>query len=269
MSMLRQLQHEFQDFILRGHDTVTRRIVGDERVTASERLEVYSQAYRLRLLEALESDFVALRAWVGPELFTTIGTAYIDAHPSYHYSLRHFGRHLSEFLNTTAFHVESNPGGDPTPGLLTELAAFDWALIEAFDAADSALVTVADMAGIEPTAWANLQFAPHASLRRLNLNWNAPAIWKAADTGELLPPAQRADPPTLWVIWRQNFNSYFRSLNVDEACALDALMRGESFGAICEDLCEWIDPQNVAAHAAGMLKQWIVDEMIREIKLGR
>ncbi len=52
---------------------------------------------------------------------------------------------------------------------------------------------------------------------------------------------------------------------MDEAFALDALLRGETFGAICEGLTEWIDAQNVAVHAAGLLRQWLTDGLIHEI----
>jgi hypothetical protein len=53
---------------------------------------------------------------------------------------------------------------------------------------------------------------------------------------------------------------------VDEAWALDALIAGQNFADICQGLCEWIDTQHVAAHAAGLLKGWIGDGMIARIE---
>ena len=47
---------------------------------------------------------------------------------------------------------------------------------------------------------------------------------------------------------------------------LDALREGRSFAEICEGLTEWIDARNVALHAAGLLKQWLEDGMINEIR---
>ena len=58
-----------------------------------------------------------------------------------------------------------------------------------------------------------------------------------------------------WVIWRQELKTYFRSLPVDEAWAIDTAVAGGTFTEICEGLTEWIDAQNVAVHAAGLLKQ--------------
>lgn len=259
MSRLRHTQSDFQDYLLRRKGPMAGQIVGNERVDAQTRLEIYANAYRLRLLEALEGDFVALRAQIGPERFEEIGRAYVDAHPSDHFSLRWFGRHMGRFLAETA------PYRDEP--LLAELATFDWALTDSFDAADSPVANVGDMAAIAPDDWARLVFVPHASLQRLNLEWNAPAIWKAADKNGPLPAPEKAEFPVGWAVWRQELQIYFRSLSVDEAFALDALLRGETFGAICEGLTEWIDAQNVAAHAAGLLKQWLTDGMIREIQI--
>ncbi len=257
MNALPRTQGNFQQYLLRREGTIAGEIAGDARLDATERLEIYANAYRLRLIEALEGDFVALKAHVGPERFEEIARAYIDAHPSDHFSLRHFGRHMADFLAATSPYRNEPP--------LAELAAFDWALTDSFDAADSAIATVEDMAKIAPEAWPHLVFVPHASVQRLNLEWNAPTIWKAADKNETLPAPEKALHPISWVMWRQGLQIYFRSLAVDEAFALDALLRGENFGAICEDLTEWVDAQNVALHAAGLLKQWIADGLIQKI----
>lgn len=87
-----------------------------------------------------------------------------------------------------------------------------------------------------------------------------------ATAGQEPPALEQSDYPVAWLVWRQDLLTYFRSLNVDEAWALDALRRGETFAAICEGLTEWIDAQNVAVHAAGLLKQWLIDGLISEIR---
>jgi hypothetical protein len=256
--VLRHLQEGFQYYILHRTGAIQNDIVDTDSVAASERLGIYANAYRLRLLEVLEADFVALCAFLGRDEFNQIGHAYIDAHPSGHFSLRHFGRHLSRFLGASPPYKD-NP-------LLSELATFDWALTEAFDVENSSVATVEEMSAIPPDTWPTARFVPHASFRRLDLRWNAPAIWKAADQRlEILPKPVQADQPVAWVVWRQHLDSYFRSLAVDEAWALDAMARGVSFADLCEGLCEWIDAQNVAVHAAGLLKQWLADGLIKEI----
>ena len=260
MNPLHRTQTEFQNYLLRRDGPIVADVVGDERVDAYGRLDIYADAYRLRLIEALEGDFVALRAYTGAERFDEIARAYIETHPSEHFSLRYYGQRLARFLADTAPY-QNEP-------LLAELAIFDWALTDSFDAADSPVATVDDMARIAPNDWPRLVFVPHASVQRLNLEWNAPILWKAADKDEPLPRPEKMPYPVGWVMWRQELQIYFRSLSVDEAFALDGLLRGENFGALCEGLTEWIDAQNVAVHAAGLLKQWLTDGLIKEIKSG-
>lgn len=260
MNTLRQTQTGFQNYLIGQDSPIAGEIAGDARLPADMRLGIYANAYRLRLIEALEGDFVALRAYTGPERFDEIARAYIETHPSEHFSLRYYGRHMAQFLADTAPY-KNEP-------LLAELASFDWALTDSFDAADSPVATIDDMAQIVPNDWPRLVFVPHASVQRLNLEWNAPILWKAADKEEPLPPPEKAPYLVGWVMWRQDLQIYFRSLSVDEAFALDGLLRGENFGALCEGLTEWIDAQNVAIHAAGLLKQWLTDGLIKEIKTG-
>jgi hypothetical protein len=76
------------------------------------------------------------------------------------------------------------------------------------------------------------------------------------------PPA-RGDVPIPWVIWRkQNRKQYFRSLAPDEAWMLDSAANGASFSELCEGLLTWCEPDQAGGHAAGILKNWIVEEMI-------
>ena len=188
MNPLHRAQTEFQNYLLRRDGPIVADVVGDERVDAHGRLDIYADAYRLRLIEALEGDFVALQAYVGPERFDEIARAYIEAHPSEHFSLRYYGQRLARFLADTAPY-RNEP-------LLAELAIFDWALTDSFDAADSPVATVDNMARIAPNDWPRLVFVPHASVQRLNLEWNAPILWKAADKDEPLPRPEKMPYPS-------------------------------------------------------------------------
>ena len=44
-------------------------------------------------------------------------------------------------------------------------------------------------------------------------------------------------------------------------------LEGQDFGHLCEAVCEWVDPEDAALHAAGMLRTWIVDGLITEVVL--
>jgi len=270
MNPLASLQSDFQSFLLRREEGLLNRVSGTAKVDAQTRVAIYYDAYRLRLLEALDANYPVLHAWIGDDEFEQLGLAYLDTHPSRHFSIRYFGHRLPEFRGTEAY--RDRP-------YLAEMAAFEWALSEAFDAADDDTMRIEDMAGIPPDAWPTMHFRFHASMRRLNLRWNVPAIWnpinrnieseKNGDEPTAEVPAPTAEEyPRSWLIWREELKTYFRSLPVDEAWAIDTAVAGGTFAEICEGLVEWIDAQNVAVHAAGLLKQWITNGLISEIILG-
>ena len=260
MSRLTELETAFQSHILTGDDRIRARIVGTDKVDADTRLGIYANSYRLRLIEALDTDYPGLHTVAGDEEFDRMARAYIDAHPSRYRSLRWFGDRLSDFLRTTA----------PWSGypVFAEMAAFEWAMNDVFDAADSPLASIETMAALPPHAWAEARFTPHASVRRLDLHWNVPTVWKAIDSKTEPPALEEIGQPVARLLWRQQLLTHYRSLEVDEAYTLDALLQGATFAELCEGLIEWVDAQHVAGHAAGLLKQWLSDGLIIETRTG-
>src|SRR5512141_742854 len=121
---LDSLQDCFQAHVLTGKGAILAEISPDVRPSAAARLAIYANGYRLRLLEALSSDFPALHTLVGDELVEQIGRSYIDVHPSTHFSIRYFGQHLSAFLARTVPYAD-------TPAL-SEMAALEWSLSLSF-----------------------------------------------------------------------------------------------------------------------------------------
>jgi hypothetical protein len=293
MSPLLDLQTDFQSYLLHGGERMQGRVTGTVTASASMRLAIYYEAYRLRLIEALESNYPVLHAWIGDKDFEELGLAYLQTHPSRYFSIRYFGHRLPEYLAREQAYRDKP--------YLHEMAALEWAISEAFDAHDSVAVTIDDMAAIPPETWPAMHLQLHASVRRLDLQWNIAAIWKAIkakiaaeesvisshvithdspaiaseqtnqdakeDSSWDIPAPAAGAYPQSWLIWRQHLKTYFRSASVDEGWAIDAALGGGDFANICEGLCEWIDAQNVASHSAGLLKRWVTDGMISGIAL--
>jgi hypothetical protein len=257
MRALRGLQRDLQAFLLGEADAAERHVLGNERLSARERLRVYADAYRIRPRETLADDFKAVRAWLGPARFVELADAYIRRHPSRHYSLRWFGRHFARFLGAA-------PPWRDTP-LLAELAAFEWALGLAFDAPDEPALTRARLVALAPQAWPRLRLRTRACVERLDLQWNAPAIRAAVDADALrLPAPARAGAPVPWVIWRTDAGTCFRSLEADEAPAFDAMRGGATFAEVCATLARTAGAQAGAARAAALLERWLAEGMLRD-----
>ncbi len=257
MPSLRELQQSIQAYVLARGPGAQTEVLASPSVSAETRLEIYANAYRVRLQEALAGDFPALWAMVGAERFAHLAAAYTDAYPSGHFSIRYFGQHLHAFLASSE-DFRNEPW-------VSELAALEWRLGEAFDAAHAPPLTAESLAELAPAAWANIRLALHPSVRRLDLAWNVAEIWQAVDRHET-PGTPLAYPhPLAWLIWRQELKTFFRSLEREEAWALDAVLNGMRFGDLCEGLCRWLPEHEVAQRAAGFLRRWINDQLVTAI----
>jgi hypothetical protein len=253
--LLAPLQQRLQAHLLAGDADIEALIVADDIADASARLDVYAQAYRLRLLDVLRSDYPVLLARIGAAKFAALGRSYIDAHPSDTPSVRWFGRHLAEHLRIA----------QPSQRALADLAAFEWSQGEVFDAPDAPVLKLEAMAHIAAEAWGEMRVILHPAVRLLTLASNAPALVSAQIKAKPLPRIKTAAPQT-WLLWRRDYLIHWRALGVEECAALEAVRADLGFGDICERLCEWIAPEQVAITAAGMLKRWISDELISELE---
>jgi len=251
---LEATENDFQSFLLTGSADIDKRVVGTERVPIATRLAIYGNAYRARLIETLETHYPATLALVGEEQFAALGRAYVQEHASRVASIRFYGGELGDFL---AVHVDfaSRPW-------LCELARFEWAMNGVFDAADAVPIDVTALARIAPENWAALGFDLHPAVRRLDLVWNAPALWRALTSGgPRLPPEAQAHPVP-WLLWRRELQIYFRPLTGLEAEALDAVRRGRSFGGVCVALSAALDEAQAPGRAAAFLREWVESGMI-------
>lgn len=257
MRDLHTLQTHFQDFLLRHDSDIKSEIIDMNNVSAETRLEIYREGYALRLLEALRNDYPVLSKLMGDDRFDLLGRDYIQAHPSHFRSIRWFGSTLADFMHLKTLFTE-------LPWLI-EMTHFEWLLTEAFDAADSHEMTLDEMGLIPFESWPEMRFSLHPSLRKIHLSWNTVPMWNAIKDENECPEPQKSDAPVCWIIWRKNYDMHFCSLTADEAFVIDAMLAGENFSAICEGLCEWIQENEVAMHAALILKRFILDSLVSEI----
>ena len=255
MSHLAGLQADFQAYLLeKAQDSpFAHRIVDDAKVGAVRRLGIYHDAYRLRLIEALSTAYPKLYVLLGDDLFDSTARSYIDAHPSSYRNLRWYGdalgAHLSEQL--------------PEHPIAAELADFEWTLSLAFDAPDTPVLQLQDLAAIAPEEWSRFSFQFQPSLHLLPLGWNTVAVWKALDAEETPPAFEQKAQAETWLIWRRELTPRFRSLDGMEQSALSLAISGASFGDICANLVSQLgDEEQSAMKAAQYLAGWLENEMI-------
>jgi hypothetical protein len=223
--------------------------VGTPALDAAGRMEIYASMFVWRQIDALHEDFPKLAALMGDEAFYTLGEAYIRAHPSRHYSLSKFGRHLAAFL-------QEHPRGRPD---LKDMAALEWARAEVFE---EAAVPVASPECLHRLACADfgsqgLVVVP--ALRMLHLQHDVLNTWCEIEDGSAIsPPRQSA---TFAAVWRKEFDIFHVRLDPEEASALERAMAGEAMGAVCAAFGSRPDAIDAAVRAVG---SWFTEGWIAQ-----
>src|SRR5215469_9520712 len=131
-----------RDMTLDGRSThkIAEEIVKpNDRLTSSERIEIYNRVYWFRILSSLADDFPGLRAVIGQHNFDKLITAYLTELPSESFTLRNLGSRLEEWLR-------KNPKFAPkTEHLDLDMVRLEWADIDVFDSAELPKLTERDL----------------------------------------------------------------------------------------------------------------------------
>jgi putative DNA-binding protein len=255
MSSLSELQEALQDYVLSGGaQRLLPLTAPGPRGNHAQRLRIYYDGYRLRLCEALASDFEALCAALGADGFRDACLAYIAATPSVYRNVRWYGARFPDFLARAASWADQP--------WIADLAYFEWTLTLAFDAVDTQSLAFHDLAALPAQEWTDLRLAVHPSLHLLPLSSNAPAIRIAVDAGTVLPMAEMHEQAVHWAVWRKEASVHFRSLTEAEQWALDAIRADRTFAEICAGLCHFAEESEAPALAAAFLRRWVEDGMI-------
>ncbi|BAN46906.1 DNA-binding domain-containing protein [Metapseudomonas resinovorans] len=249
---LSEFQRRFEDYLLDAGGSVDHELLavirGGPELGALEGLQIYHHAFRARLLETLRGDYPALHHWLGDEEFDALALAYLDAHPSRHFSLRWLGAELAGFIESWLVAEQAAP--------LAELARLEWAFTLAFDAPDAASLTLEAMARMPAEEWPELRLALLPSVQRLSCRYNSLAQWRAVKHGGEFPASAPLPQPGLCLVWRQGLVGQYRSLADDERAALLGMVeQGWNFAELCAALG---DP----LQAAGWLKLWISEGLV-------
>lgn len=250
MSDLLETQKEFQNAVLANELKAPVFFVATEKVSAEERLEIYSDAYRLRLIEVLESNYPVLSRYLGEEDFSNLALGYLEYYPSEYRNVRWYGDRLSEFMAETELYGEN--------AFLIELAKLEWIFSLVFDASDSGILAFSDLSNIPPEKWPNLILKIHPSVHRLDLHWNSAEIWEALmHEAEEYPEPNQFASPEHWIFWRKDFEISFSLMDPREALIFDLAAESKTWQELCEALLPFMSEEEIPNYIAPLLGKWL------------
>lgn len=221
--------------------------------TSIERLEVYANAYRARLLEVLVGEYPALVHAIGEEAFVELANGYLEAHPPGSYTLAALGHFFPGYL------AKSRPareGDQPDwADFLIDLARLERIYSEVFDGPGIEQITAMSIDEIQILSvdvWLKSQLIPAPCLRLATFDF--PVHEYATE----VRCQRRPDPPpaqmTRLAITRREFVVRRVGLSEAEFNVLSALITGQTISQALESLLQ------TTAHPAELtpddVRQW-------------
>lgn len=254
---LQQQQQAFMQFLLHGDNGVESSICEQGKVSREHRLNIYRNAYQVRLIETLLTDHEILAGYLGDDLFKQMSLAYIEQCPSSSTSLRAFGQALPDFLHRAEPFVQHPE--------IADLAQFERLLLSAFDAAESARATPDLLTQLPPETWPELVVRLHPSAQVFSCNSNAVQIWQHLKQQQN-PPSATIEPQH-WLLWRnQERLTEFKSISEMELALLNAILNGANFSQLCDLLLEFLDAEHVAMALVQQLQSWLQDGIVQALE---
>jgi len=229
-------------------------VVGDTRLSAVGRLDVYAAMYFVRIHDVLVEELPRTAAALGGEAFHGLVTAYLQACRPSHPSLREAGARLPAFLASA-----EHPCAAERPWL-AELARLERARLEVFDGPDAAPASIAALRAVPPEQFGALRFRLIPSHRLLDNRFAIAPTWRAEDPNEAPPRAARET----MIVWRRDSAVFHRVADADEALWLPRLAdaRGAPFADLCAALGEKLPDEAAAARAFELVARWAAEELI-------
>jgi hypothetical protein len=221
-------------------------IAASPELKPAERLKIYSDAYFLRLRDVLAEDFPRVARMLGQPEFERLVCDYLAADPSTEPSVRHLGRKVADFIRAR----------EGTPAWLADLAALEWARVDAFDAPDDQTLTLAQLAELDPARWPQMQMSAVRSLKLLDAKWPVHRLWLEDEPAGVEPCA------ICLRVWRRpDFQVLQTPMDAYESAAVAMLLKGSSFAEICQ-VFDALDEQEGAQQAGGLLLRWLEDGIV-------
>ena len=227
-------------------------VVGDDRLSAEERVDIYANMYFYRILDVLKEDFPATLAVLDADRFHNLVTGYLIEYPPAHFSISYAGEHLADFLR-------QHPLREEFP-FLPDLARLERSLIEVFHAADARPLDAEQMRAIAPADWPGLNLKLHPASLVLELEWNVAPILRAVEQGE--KPAHPARDEITMLVWRIRNRAYYRAIDTAERAQFAALSNGTSLAEICEVIAASIGDEDPATAINQRLETWLRDGLL-------
>lgn len=236
-----------------------RALPGGWSARQAEGLAIYRNAYRARLVDALEESFERVLRWVGEEAFRAAAAHHLILSPPASWTLDDAGAGFDTVL------TELFPA-DPEVG---ELAWLEWHMGRAAVAADAHPMDRAGFArasaGFAAEDWARLRFAFVPALVHRQVATDCAGLWKALRDDTPPPDPLALESPSWLVVWKEGLDPVFTRASPAEGRCLALAEQGGTYGDVCAMLESEMGMEAAVAEASALLGRWLDNGLITGI----
>lgn len=225
-------------------------IVGNEKLSPIDRLDIYANMYFFRIRDALKEDFPKVLEIVGEENFHNLVTGYLLKYPSKHWSLRYVGQHFANYLKAKRISSRSS--------FLSDLAKFEWALIDVFDGLQVKALSREELLALGEKKIQKQKLKSIPSLSVIKSLWPLDEIFSDSTETKNIQPRKYQ----YFLIWRQGLKVLYRKSDGLELKFLNLLSQGTSIANLCHQIKIRQSMTKSAQQVFEYLNKWLAEEIL-------
>lgn len=214
----------------------------DKGVT--RRYNVYRNNVTVSLIDALAAIYPAVQRITGVEFFRAMARFHVRAAPPTSVLLLEYGRDFPDFIESYAY-ARDMPW-------LADVARIERAWLDAYHAADAAVLAVEALSAVDQALLTNLQFAPHPATRVLRSIYPVVTIFTMNKTDEPVSPIDLNKAEDA-LITRPDADVIVSRLPAGGAAFLLSLMQGATLGAAATAAFAETPSFDLASNLGGMI----------------
>jgi hypothetical protein len=224
----------------------------DSLSSARQRLNVYADAYFLRLHEVLEQDFPRTRQLLGDSFFQNFVRAYLQECPSKVFNINEVGQHLSTFAGQLVL-------SDDFP-FLPSLVDLEWQMVRlTWNPSPGSGFSLANLGDQDPET---IYLTLNPSLRFLKSYWPLDQLEKAPPQKHYVPFPLEAD----FILFDGSNGSSVQALSATQFFILQLIDQKTDLGKIFE-LYSIKFPESDPQEILIWFQNWVSDRVITDYSL--
>ena len=226
-------------------------------LTAEARVAIYREMYLLRMVEALATDYPVTQYVLGEEAFTALVKDYVQRYPSRSYTLNRLGDRLPQL-----YLDEPERAG---AAFLHDLTSAELALTQAYEEAESEVLTPDAVLAVPAAAWPQARLVPVASLRLLALGHPVLPHMEACRLGLPCPKPRRG---ASWLaVWRKEYTVRRMRLGRAEHHLLQSLAGGLPLGQALAETAASLDASDASKRIHAWFRAFVAEGLFSRVEL--